>query len=80
MLNELFRSKFNTSNDVVIGLLNGENVSSVPLVLFNFGFFMTLSELLSFVFPCVSKFVAPTFEDDSSFISTSHKFCVVFCL
>lgn len=79
MLNELFRSKFKTSNDVVNGLLNGEKESSLVFGLLSFCFLFGFSVLLSLV-PCVSKLLPPTFDDDSSLISTSHKFWVVFCL
>lgn len=79
--NELLRSKFRTSNDVVNGLLNGEKErSSVTLgLLWRFCFFEFFSAL-TLLSLLVVRVVSPTFDEDSSLISTSHKFWAVFCL
>lgn len=79
--NELLRSKFKTSNDVVNGLLNGEKERSSLLLRFCFFDGFSAVPLSSLLVAWVSKLLPPPiFDDDSSLISTSHKFCVVFCL
>lgn len=85
--NELFRSRFKTSIDVVNGLLNSEkDRSSLTFgLLWRFCLFDNFSApTISLLVPIISELLppppSPIFDDDSSFISTSHRFWVVFCL